>query len=122
MSFFNILRYFVLYTETNDNLKFVFGIFYNVASIKHEQFRPISSFKKYKNLTAIKIAQNKILRVLNISTIKVRRKTWNMSYKFYLLSFNQLAASIKLTESWKCINENKYPIKPIMIKKIMVTI
>jgi hypothetical protein len=77
---------------------------------------------KHNNLTATQIPQNKILRLLDNSTLKERRSTLDMLSKFGLLSVNQLAANIKLTESWKCINENKYKIKLIMNKKMMVTI
>ena len=51
--------------------------------------------------------------MLNNSKIKDRVSTSSMPVKFKLLSVNQLAGEIKLTESWKSINIEKYPIELI---------
>ena len=42
-----------------------------------------------------------------------------MLKKFDMLSVNQVAAQIKLTEMWKCKNDPEYPIK---IKKHLETV
>ena len=63
------------------------------------------------NLKLVQIAQNKMLRVLDNSIIKDKRRKKNMLERFGMLSVNQLGAQIKLTEAWKAMNDNEYPVK-----------
>ena len=63
------------------------------------------------NMKLAQIAQNKMLRVLDNSIIKDKRSKRDMLQKFDLLSVNQMAAQIKLTEAWKAMNVTNYPVK-----------
>ena len=63
-----------------------------------------------KNMRTAQIAQNKMLRLLDGSTLKDHRKIEDMLEKADLPSVNQLAATIKLTETWKTLNVKNYPI------------
>ena len=63
------------------------------------------------NLKAVQIAQNKLLRLLDNCLISERRPTELLLKNTGLLSVNQLAASIKLSEVWKSINLVNYPIQ-----------
>ena len=63
-----------------------------------------------KNMQAAQIAPNKMLRMLNGSTLKDHISTNTLLEKFNLPSVNQLAAEIKLTEAWKIMNVPDYPI------------
>ena len=58
----------------------------------------------------IQIAQNRLLRMLNGCTLKDKISTKDMLKKLDLPSVNQLAVEIKLTEVWKSLNDNAYPI------------
>ena len=62
------------------------------------------------NMKALQIAQNKLLRLLDNSTLSERKSTESLLENTGLLSVNQLAASIKLTEVWKSIHQENYPI------------
>jgi hypothetical protein len=55
--------------------------------------------------------QNRMLRALNGTRIKDKVSTKSMLEKYDLLSVNQLAATIKLTEVWKIENQENYPLK-----------
>ena len=66
---------------------------------------------KTNNMKVAQIAQNKMLRLLDGTTLKDRRKIKDMLEKVDLPSVNQLAATIKLTETWKAMNLDNYPIK-----------
>ena len=66
---------------------------------------------KNSNMKAAQIAQNKLLRLLNNSSLKDRVSTEKLLENTGLLSVNQLAASIKITEVWKSLNVESYPIK-----------
>ena len=68
---------------------------------------------KIRLVKDLQLAQNRLLRMLNNSKIKDRVSTSSMLVKFKLLSVNQLAGQIKLTESWKSFNIEKYPIQLI---------
>ena len=52
-----------------------------------------------------------MLRLINNTRIKDRVSSESILKKFNLLSVNQLAAQIKLTEVWKAINREGYPIQ-----------
>ena len=43
--------------------------------------------------------------------IKDKRRKTDMLERFDMLSVNQLAAQIKLTEAWKAMNDKEYPVK-----------
>ena len=55
--------------------------------------------------------QNRMLRALNRSRIKDRVSAKSMLEKYDLLSVNQLAATIKLTEVWKINNQEGHPLR-----------
>ena len=57
------------------------------------------------------VAQNKMLRLLDNSKLADRTHTVDLLKKANMLSVNQLAASIKLTEAWKSCNVTNYPIQ-----------
>ena len=57
------------------------------------------------------MAQNKLLRCLNGSLIKDRISVKTLLEKQNMLSINQLAAQVKLTEMWKAVNTENYPIQ-----------
>ena len=59
----------------------------------------------------IQKAQNRMLRVLTKSKIKDKVKISDMLKSTNMLSVNQTAAQIKMTEMWKVENLPKYPIK-----------
>ena len=67
--------------------------------------------KKMKNIKATQLAQNKMLRLLDGSRVKDKRRIWDMLEKFGMLSINQTIAQIKLTEAWKANKDDNYPIK-----------
>jgi len=56
-------------------------------------------------------AQNKMLRVLDGSQIVDQKSTKRLLEEQNMLSVNQMAAQIKLTEMWKATNGPQYPIK-----------
>ena len=63
------------------------------------------------NMKMTQQSQNKILRVMDGSRIADKRSVKKMLDKFNMLSVNQIAAQIKLTEMWKFnTNEKEYPI------------
>ncbi len=66
--------------------------------------------KKSATMKSLQLTQNRMLRAINNSKIKDRISVTSMLQKFNLLSVNQLAAQIKLTEVWKSINIEGYPI------------
>ena len=55
------------------------------------------------------IAQNKVLRMMDNCRIRDRKSITEMLVKNEILSVNQVAAQIKLTEAWKSINDEKLP-------------
>ena len=61
-------------------------------------------------MKSLQLTQNRMLRAINGSKIKDRISISSMLTKFNLLSVNQLAAQIKLTEVWKSQNVPGYPI------------
>ena len=62
-------------------------------------------------MKAAQVAQNKMIRMVENVSLKEHIPSRNMLEKNGLLSVNQLAAQIKLTEVWKSINTNDYPIE-----------
>ena len=62
-------------------------------------------------MKAVQIAQNKLLRLLDNSHVSERKSTETLLANTGLVSVNQLAASIKLSEVWKSINMKDYPIQ-----------
>ena len=67
--------------------------------------------RKNGNMKSVQIAQNKLMRLLTNATYKDKTPTKELLEKTGFMSVNQLAASIKLTEVWKGINIDKYPIR-----------
>ena len=63
------------------------------------------------DLKAIQLVQNKLLRLLNGTTVKDRVPTASLLQKFNILSVNQLNAQVKLLEIWKALNVEDYPLK-----------
>ena len=61
-------------------------------------------------LRTLQLTQNRLLRLLNGSKKSDKISIKSMLNKFGLLSINQLAAKIKLIETWKSINKEGYPI------------
>ena len=72
---------------------------------------------KTNNMKVTQIAQNKVLRLLDGSAQKDRRRIKDMLEKLDLPSVNQLAAIVKLTETWKSINVKDYPVELIPCKE-----
>ena len=66
---------------------------------------------KSTNMKAAQVAQNKLMRLLTNAKYNDHTSTKVLLEKSGLLSVNQTAASIKLTEVWKGINIMNYPIQ-----------
>ena len=66
--------------------------------------------KKSAAIKSLQLNQNRMLRAINGTKIKDRISIESMLTKFNLLSVNQLAAQIKLTEVWKASNVENYAI------------
>ena len=66
---------------------------------------------KNAHIKKAQLAQNKLLRMLDNSTLKDRKTTIELLLKFGMHSVNQLAASIKLTDFWKTLNIADYPVR-----------
>ncbi len=60
-------------------------------------------------MTMAQRLQNKMLRILDGALVSDRKSTKTLSEN--MLSVNQIAAQIKLTEMWKASNDPQYPIK-----------
>ena len=75
------------------------------------EVRILDTETKNGNLKAVQIAQNKLLRLLDNSPISEKKSTHDLLASTGLMSVNQLAASIKLTETWKSIHIPNYPIQ-----------
>ena len=69
-----------------------------------------------KDLDAIQKCQNKLLRSLIGSNMSDHVSIKSMLVKFNILSVNQMNAQIKITEMWKSIHINEYPIKTNQIE------
>jgi len=66
---------------------------------------------KNQGVTMVQRAQNKMLRVLDGAQIVDQKSTKILLEEQNMLSVNQMAAQIKLTEMWKASNDPQYPIK-----------
>ena len=65
--------------------------------------------KKCELMKSLQLTQNRMLRTVNDSKIKDKISTVTLLNKFGLLSVNQLAAQIKLTEVWKSLQVVGHP-------------
>ena len=65
----------------------------------------------------LQTAQNKLARVLENVYLKDRMSTKTLLSNQVMLSVNQVAAQIKLTEIWKANNVEKFQIKVIRYTK-----
>ena len=61
-------------------------------------------------LAKLQITQNRMVRFLNNSTISDKISNKEIFLKNNLLSVNQLNCQIKLTEVWKSVNNQNYPL------------
>ena len=52
--------------------------------------------------------QNKMFRILNNCTLKDKISKKSIASELKMLSVNQINAQVKLTESWKALNVEKY--------------
>ncbi len=62
-------------------------------------------------MTMAQRSQNKMLRILDGALVSERKSTKALLDNQNMLSVNQIAAQIKLTEMWKASNDPQYPIK-----------
>ena len=62
-------------------------------------------------MRATQVAQNKMIRMVENVSLKDHIKSADMLTKNGLLSVNQLAAQIKITEAWKSLNIENYSVK-----------
>ena len=62
-----------------------------------------------------------MLRVLDGSSISDHRSRKDMLDKFDMLSVNQLSAQIKLVEAWKAMQNEDYPVKMRVEKRLEQT-
>ena len=79
--------------------------------------RWIESDPTNQEMEAIQKCMNKLLRILNNTSLRDMISTKFMLTKFKLLSVNQINAQIKLTEAWKSINVAKYPIQTTPLQR-----
>ena len=70
-----------------------------------------------QDLHTIQKCQNKLLRVLNGSRIKDMISTKSLLAKMNFLSVNQMNAQIKLSEMWKAVNVENYPVKINLVSR-----
>ena len=56
-------------------------------------------------------SQNKLLRALTGKKVSDRIKIEDMLKSLQMMSVNQIAAQIKLTEMWKALNDSQYPLR-----------
>ena len=66
---------------------------------------------KSMDMQVMQVAQNKLLRVLTGTKKLDCRKIEDLLKEVKMMSVNQTAAQIKLTEMWKAVHDNSYPIK-----------
>ena len=59
----------------------------------------------------IQVSQNKMLRMIDRTSLKEHVTSASLLQKYNLPSVNQLAAEIKLTEAWKSTHVDLYPVK-----------
>ena len=73
--------------------------------------RIVETEMKSCNMKSLQVAQNKLMRLILNVPYNDRTSTSELLLKSGLLSVNQMAASIKLSEVWKSENIVNYPIK-----------
>jgi hypothetical protein len=66
---------------------------------------------KSQYMTMAQRSQNKIHQILDGALVSERKSTKTLLDNQNMLSVNQIAAQIKLTEMWKASNDPQYPIK-----------
>ena len=76
------------------------------ASVRTKENEPKTDLMK-----KLQIAQNDLLRVLTNKRLTDKVRIEDMFKQYDMLSVNQVAAQIKLTEIWKATHDNEYPIK-----------
>jgi hypothetical protein len=59
----------------------------------------------------IQKSQNELLRALTGKKVSDRIKIDDMLKSLRMMSVNQIAAQIKLTEMWKALNDSQYPLR-----------
>ncbi len=62
-------------------------------------------------MTMAQRSQKKMLRILDGALVSERKSTKTLFDNQNMLSVNQIATQIKLTEMWKASNDPQYPIK-----------
>ena len=60
---------------------------------------------------SLQVAQNKMLRMINGSSLKDHVTSASLLDKYNLPLVNQLSAEIKILETWKIMNIRDYPIE-----------
>ncbi len=66
---------------------------------------------KSLHMTMARRLQNKMLRILDGALVSDKKSTKTLLDNQNMLSVNQIAAQIKLTEMWKASNDPQYPLK-----------
>ena len=107
-----IIRRLKSHVSKKSILKMVDGLF--TSKIRYGlqlygKVRIMESESEGVDLKSIQLVQNKLLRLLNGTTIKDMISTRSLVEKFDMLAVNQLNAQIKLLEMWKSLNVEKYP-------------
>ena len=72
-----------------------------------------------KDLKAIQMIQNKMVRVLNNVKLTDKQSTKSLFKKVNMLSVNQTNAQIKLTELWKAVHNENCPINITKMKDVL---
>ena len=85
------------------HLRYGLQLFSTVRTCKEDQETDI--------MTSLQKAQNTMLRIVTNKKIKDRIRISVMLEELKMLSVNQMAAQIKLTEMWKATHIAEYPIK-----------
>ena len=63
------------------------------------------------DLKEIQLIQNKLMRILNGTSLKDKVSTVSLFEKFGFLSVNQMNAQVKLLEIWKATRVEDYPLQ-----------
>ena len=72
-----------------------------------------------KDLKAIQLMQNKMIRMLNNVKLSDKQSTSSLLKRVNMLSVNQINAQIKLTEIWKAVNNVECPLNIIKMKDVL---
>ena len=70
-----------------------------------------------KELESLQKCLNKLLRALNGTKVSDQISTRSLLVKFKLLSVNQMNAQVKLTEIWKSLHMENYPIRSVQLER-----